>query len=603
MKKHSPWVGYFALTLVAALPVELISAIEPQSAPAPAIVHSPHWKLGRKLNPGEAVRPSDSTSLAPTGGIDKTPRRMRHAYGFDLLSSTGAGQTIAIIDAYGSPTLQADLNAFCENFGIASTQVEILYPSGAPASTSSADAAGWAVETTLDVEWAHAMAPGAKIILVVAPTDTGSGLVTTCVNAAVAAGATQVSMSWGFSETASAAGQFDSYFNRPGVTFFAASGDSGKGVTYPSVSKYVVSVGGTSLTLSSSAQPLSELGWSGSGGGSEPLYAHPRVPVVLGQNSSYRGTPDISYNADPDTGVPVYNTANGWMIVGGTSASTPVAAALCAITNGMRTTPLAGSAAPFYAAATANYAGNFTDIVSGYNGYSCTVGWDYVTGLGVPDANTAAVALAGSTPVSTPPPTPTPPSPAPTPLPSSSHPFSPGDNIDPRLVVSASTSPVYDIGRSETEQYTIISIKNTAAQALKIGSISLKTQTAGLYLLGPLSQGYDELDDGTSLTYGYPVDIPAGGTVQLGLGLIKGGDMVPATITQFSTLNVGVAPAWCAEGAGETCRRPVTMCRCRIFSVPEVLSRKLTSCPTQNPRFGKSGSSASSSPARSPMRV
>src|SRR5579885_1838802 len=132
-----------------------------------------------------------ATGSSPTG---YTPQQLRHAYGFDQLSATGAGQTIAIVDAYGSPTIQADLDTFCAQFGIPSTTVAIYYPQGTPGTNS-----GWAGETSLDVEWAHAIAPGATIVLVAARSASTTDLFA-AVDYAVGLGAKQISMSWGGSE-------------------------------------------------------------------------------------------------------------------------------------------------------------------------------------------------------------------------------------------------------------------------------------------------------------------------------------------------------------------------------------------------------------------
>lgn len=336
----------------------------------------PPWHLARPF-----------LSSSPSG---YSPAQIRHAYGFDSLSATGAGQTIAIVDAYGSSTIQNDLNIFSDTFGLPRTTVKILYPGGQPRKSDS----GWALETSLDVEWAHAIAPNATILLVVAKSARFGDLLN-AVDAAVVAGAKQVSMSWGGGEFSSET-SYDSYFKAAGVTFFASSGDSGAGVEWPAASPNVVSVGGTTLSLNSSGNVLSETAWSGSGGGISAYETRPAYQNGW-QTASTRGVPDVSYNADPNTGVPVYignyNHASGWVTVGGTSAGAPQWAALCALANQTRSTTLTGDT-PLYQLAGKSYSSYFFDITEGNNGgYNATLKYDYVTGLGSPVANQLVPAL------------------------------------------------------------------------------------------------------------------------------------------------------------------------------------------------------------------
>src|SRR3954464_338944 len=106
-------------------------------------------------------RPPLHVNLTPAASAHYSPAQLRHAYGFDQLAATGANQKIAIVDAYGNANIQNDLNTFCSQFGLSSTTVQIL-------GQNSGTDTGWALETALDVEWAHAIAPGATIILSVA---------------------------------------------------------------------------------------------------------------------------------------------------------------------------------------------------------------------------------------------------------------------------------------------------------------------------------------------------------------------------------------------------------------------------------------------------
>jgi subtilase family serine protease len=354
------------------------------------------------------VTPAATTAVTPY-----TPAQIRHAYGFDQLTATGLGQKIAIVDAYGNQNIQSDLNKFCAQFGLKSTTVTVLgYNSGGNGN-------GWDLETSLDVEWAHVVAPDATIILSVARTASDSDLLA-AIDAAVAAGATVVSMSWGGTEWSTQSG-YDSHFNTPNVTFVASSGDSGElntlpEVEWPAVSPYVVAVGGTSLYLDANGNRIagpsggpSETAWSSSGGGLSMYYDLPSWQTGWNIFATKRGVPDVSYAADPNTGFYVYCSTYyppGWYQVGGTSAGAPQWAALIALANQGRATPLSGNS-DIYNPTIAGSPGtinpaNFIDISSGANGTDSDdismPGYDLVTGLGSPLANNLVPALAGPPP-------------------------------------------------------------------------------------------------------------------------------------------------------------------------------------------------------------
>jgi subtilase family serine protease len=197
-------------------------------------------------------------------------------------------------------------------------------------------------------------------------------------------------MSWGGSEFSGEASN-DSHFTKSGVVYFAASGDTGGVTIYPGVSPNVVSAGGTTIHRDSSGNFTSETAWSGTGGGRsryEPRPAYQNVISAIVGTS--RGAPDYSFDADPNSGVSVYDTTScqgmsGWMVFGGTSVASP---SLAGIVN------LAGMAAPssnaeltmIYSAidpSTGAISANFRDIVSGTAGsFSAKPGWDFVTGVG-----------------------------------------------------------------------------------------------------------------------------------------------------------------------------------------------------------------------------
>lgn len=309
-----------------------------------------------------------------------TPAQIRKAYGIDLVSGDGTGKTIAIVDAYGSPTIEADLKEFCEAFGLPySDEVLTVHymGSGVPAVDP-----GWATETALDVEWAHAIAPGAKILLVEAESASFVHMLA-AIDYANSQDVDVVSMSFGTNEWATS-GDFDSHFSHAGTTYVASTGDFGAEVNWPAVSQKVVAVGGTSLytTGSDGGTYSSETGWSGSGGGTSAFISKPAYQTGF-QSGTKRGVPDVAMVADPETGVRVYDTTgqSGWVKVGGTSLSAPCWAGVYA---------LAGQTGPAWAyslAASATYAASYHDVTTGNNGLPAGTSYDLVTGLGTPKVN------------------------------------------------------------------------------------------------------------------------------------------------------------------------------------------------------------------------
>jgi subtilase family serine protease len=360
-----------------------------------------------------AAGPFDTITAQPY----YTPSQIRAAYGFGSIVFTnskgqkvagdGTGETIAIVDAYEDPHITADLQAFDAAFGISDNDGKgnfaLTTVMMAPASQMTTDD-GWAMETALDVEWAHAVAPGAHILLVEAVSAGIGDLLGAVDYARNQTGVVAVSMSWGGGEMHSEK-YFDTYFTTPaghrggygllgGVTFVAAAGDDGAGAEWPSVSPNVVAVGGTTLSTTSSGAWGAETAWSGSGGGVsmyEPKPTYQDLNVIGG---SYRTNPDVSIDADPNTGYPIYD--NGWLTIGGTSAGAPQWSALIAIADQGRALKGKGSlngatqALPDLYSLPAN---DFHDITSGSNGYSATAGYDLATGRGSPKANLIAMDL------------------------------------------------------------------------------------------------------------------------------------------------------------------------------------------------------------------
>ncbi|MCA3776923.1 MAG: S53 family peptidase [Burkholderia sp.] len=354
--------------------------------------------------------------------VGVSPQQIRRFYGFDQLPARGYGgddQVIAIVDAYDNPNVEADLRLFSKTFGLSPcasphcfTKVYATADKRPPPPDAS-----WAFESSLDVQWAHAIAPNARIVLVEAASSSLDDLMSAIALATSPApggiGAKVVSISWGTAEFL-AETQFDGQFaSANGVSFVAASGDGGNGVDYPAASPYVLGVGGTTIATDASGAYAGETAWAGSGGGQSTVETAPAYQSNFGIPSDslgLRGVPDVAYDADPASGFAVYDSygyagQSGWFVVGGTSAGVPQWSALIAIANSLRiahskTTLNAVGAiqAVLYGLASSNYAANFLDIVSGSNGAcgtlcTATVGYDYVTGLGRPMAANLVHAL------------------------------------------------------------------------------------------------------------------------------------------------------------------------------------------------------------------
>ena len=343
------------------------------AAPGAALAGAPGEHFA---SPSFHVRPN-----AGTGPSGLSPAAIKAAYAFTTDSSAGAGQTIAIVDAYDDPTAEADLNVFSSTFGLpACTTANGCFSKVNQAGGTKMPKvdAGWALEISLDVQWAHAIAPGAKILLVEATSNSFSNLLKAEDYAAAHAG--YVSNSWGANEF-SGETAYDSHFVHAGVSFFVSSGDAGTPAEYPSSSPGVISVGGTTLKFDGSGLLTDETGWKGSGGGCSKYETAPAAQSAFadygGLNcNGKRATPDISLDADPASGVAVYDSTRygnrkGWWTVGGTSASSPMVAARSAVAG------VVVDSAYIYGAAI-----TYRDIVVGNNGASCLVGAYLVTGRG-----------------------------------------------------------------------------------------------------------------------------------------------------------------------------------------------------------------------------
>jgi len=327
-------------------------------------------------------------SAAPAG---YGPTDLQSAY--SLPSPTaGAGETVAIVDAFDDPNAEADLQTYRAQFGLSTcTTANGCFSKVAQDGSTNYPPpdSGWATEISLDVDMVSAICPNCHILLVEA-TDNSLQNLGTAVDEAVTLGAKYVSNSYGGSEDPSETTWDSSYYNHPGVAVTASSGDAGYGVEYPAASQYVTAVGGTTLTRDSTvARGWTETAWSGAGSGCSAFEAKPAWQKDTGCTD--RAVTDVSADADPNTGVAVYNTyqSGGWGVWGGTSVASPITASVFALAG----TPVTGTYPSSYP-----YAGTsaLNDVTSGSNGtctpaYLCTAGpgYDGPTGLGTPAGVTA----------------------------------------------------------------------------------------------------------------------------------------------------------------------------------------------------------------------
>lgn len=307
------------------------------------------------------------------------------------VTTTGGSGAIAIVDSYDDPNAASDLAVFSSIFNLPPPDLTVVYASGTEPPLD--PTGGWELEESLDIEYAHAMAPGARIFLVEAASNSGTDIFTAiqvASNLVAANGGGEVSMSFDFGGEFAQETQLDAFFTTPGVVYLSAAGDF-PGPEYPASSPNVIAAGGTTISRNpNTGYFLLENTWQDTGGGSSAYEPRPhfqdRIEGIVGQT---RGTPDLSFDANPNTGVWVVDTnlfqgqPGGFFIVGGTSLSTP---GLAGIIN---------NAGKFARSSQAEnsiiYRGffsgdNFRDIVYGNCGFNigsfATPGWDFCTGVG-----------------------------------------------------------------------------------------------------------------------------------------------------------------------------------------------------------------------------
>jgi len=383
--------------------------------------------------------PSPSQCVEAYGLACYTPSEIRTAY--DVPGSlTGAGQTIVIVDAYGSPTVQSDLQAFDQIFNLPDPVLNVIYPGGAPVFNplQNHDEAGWAQETSLDVQWAHALAPAATIDLVIAANNMGNVLNLAQQYALDHHLGAVMSLSFGADEAAIAgkgnnlqlrqADQIYQTAAQQGVTVFAAAGDGGAtdgysqpNALFPASDPNVTAVGGTDLILDDNGKYQSETVWNdgvpslcpfgclygqfgATGGAPSSIFVAPSYQHAFSKMTA-RTTADVSYNASVYTAVMVYlgflgGNQNGLYFFGGTSEGAPQWAAITALANQATGTSQGFLNPKLYAIGSNSlkYETVFHDVTVGNNGFNgpgfaAEPSYDLPTGLGTPDVAQLILAL------------------------------------------------------------------------------------------------------------------------------------------------------------------------------------------------------------------
>jgi subtilase family serine protease len=322
-----------------------------------------------------------------------TPADFQSAYKLPS-SVAGAGQTIAIVDAFDYPTAEADLATFSKQYALPACTTangcfrKVNQSGGTNLRGYRADG-GWSLEGALDLQTAHGICPNCKLIYVEAKTNSFANL-SAAVDAAAALGANVISNSYGGAEFSSETSTtYDGHYNHPGVAITVSSGDSGYAVEYPAASRYVTAVGGTYLQRDSSPRGWAETAWSGAGSGCsafEPKPAWQSAATLCAR----RAVADVAADADPASGASIYdstpyNNSTGWWRVGGTSLASPLVAGVYALAGNAK----AASYPVTYPWSNPN---GLFDITGGSNGTCPTSawcnagpGWDGPTGLGSPN--------------------------------------------------------------------------------------------------------------------------------------------------------------------------------------------------------------------------
>lgn len=359
--KHAKLAAALAVLLACTFIVATVICTQPPPVKVPE-EPEPDWIA----EPHSIIEPQTGSE-----GYGYTPTQIKTAY--NLPVTGGAGTTIAVIVAYDTPDIQTNLATFSAEFSLPAPDSSNFEVHKMESSISQNSV--WTKEASLNVEWAHAIAPEAKILLVEAANDSGTGLFAAIDYATARADVDVISMSWGIVEVEPITA-WDSHFNVADKVFFASAGNTPGEVYWPACSPYVVSVGGTTLTLNPDNSVASEIGWYKGGGGVSIYESMPQYQTDYGLSGSMRCVPDVSYSADSTYGYPIYYNG-AWTGTGGTSAAAPQWAAIYAIGTSVDHESL-------YRSAKTVTPLPFRDITEGNYTYPAGAGYDYVTGLGSP---------------------------------------------------------------------------------------------------------------------------------------------------------------------------------------------------------------------------
>jgi len=323
-------------------------------------------------------------NAAPSG---YGPSDLQSAYA--LSGANANGRTVAIVDAYDDPTAAADLNTYRSQFGLpaCTTSNGCFKKVNQTGGTSYPKAdGGWAEEISLDIDMVSATCPTCHILLVEATSNSFANLGTAVNYAASVSGVVAISNSYGGSDSAAT-----SAYDHQGIAITASTGDGGYEVESPASFKTVIAVGGTSLNKASNTRGWSETAWSGAGSGCSTINVKPTWQTIA-TKCTHKASADVSAVADPNTGVAVYDSTAyqgyvGWLVFGGTSASSPIIASVYA---------LSGNTTGYPQSYTWKHTSGLYDVTSGSNGSCSTAvwchagtGWDGPTGLGTPQGTTS----------------------------------------------------------------------------------------------------------------------------------------------------------------------------------------------------------------------
>ncbi|MGI5227720.1 S53 family peptidase [Actinoallomurus sp. CA-142502] len=363
----------------------------PQHAGPPGVRTVRHPLMARVRGHDAKGRPL--LAAGAPGGY--TAAQLRAATG---LKGTGKGQTVAVVDAFNDPYALEDLNTYSAQMGLPGVCTRkkqkncFSFTQVQPDGIGGYDP-GWGMESSLDVQMVHALAPDAHIVLVEAY-DNSVDAMFQALDHAASLGAPTISNSWGVDGEADDETTYDRHCDLDDSVCVFSAGDSGNPGGYPAYNPHVLAVGGTELSLGRAGNVLGETAWSLGGGGISQYEPRPAYQDQV-NSDEHRGIPDVSFDADPDSGVAVYFTgANGWVEVGGTSAGAPAWAGILAAADQLRAAagkPALTSADDQTQKAVYGLKSGLADVTTGGNGSCgavCTAGpgYDFVTGLGSPRA-------------------------------------------------------------------------------------------------------------------------------------------------------------------------------------------------------------------------